>query len=313
MTTSQNTRFQWPVLELDMPTTSGALTVFPIVGGSDEPADYMLLADAVDKGVASVEEVSGSGSVPVIRIVNKSDMLLLGVQGEEYVGAKQNRSLNVSVLVAPGKSDVPVTCLEQGRWQSGPTHFHTGSYESPSLRSMKMRHVMENRKKGGFKDKIAAFFADQGAVWDGVADESSKYGSRSPTQAYSDIYRSKDIAGAINKIESQMDMPEHARGAVIGIGGLVIGADFFESPMVFKRMWPRLLKSYALESVHAKNVPTSIEAAMSFIAGPHAMTWAATPSVALGEDVRWQNESCLATALFWQDRVLHGAAFKAMR
>ena len=37
--------------------------------------------------------------------------------GEELVGAKQSRILNVTLLVAAGsKPPIPVSCVEQGRW-----------------------------------------------------------------------------------------------------------------------------------------------------------------------------------------------------
>ena len=42
---------------------------------------------------------------------------LLMLDGEELVGAKKNRVLNVTVLIA-AQSDtvIPVSCVEQGRW-----------------------------------------------------------------------------------------------------------------------------------------------------------------------------------------------------
>jgi len=46
---------------------------------------------------------------------------------QELVGAKQNRILNTDVLV-PAKStrDVPVSCVERGRWGYKSRHFTPG-------------------------------------------------------------------------------------------------------------------------------------------------------------------------------------------
>ena len=42
---------------------------------------------------------------------------VLFLEGEELVGAKQNRILNTSVLIAAHtKSKIPVSCVEAGRW-----------------------------------------------------------------------------------------------------------------------------------------------------------------------------------------------------
>ena len=100
------------------------------------------------------------------------------------------------------------------------------------------------------------------------------------------------------------------RGAVVAVGGRVEAADVFETKDVFELVWPRLLKSYALGALRAKKgVPPSTEAAESFVRAPVSLTWSAMPSVGLGEDVRWENEKHLATALVWEDRLLHASLF----
>ena len=44
--------------------------------------------------------------------------------GEELKGAKQNRILNTTILIAAGSSlDVPVSCTEQGRWSYASREF----------------------------------------------------------------------------------------------------------------------------------------------------------------------------------------------
>ena len=63
--------------------------------------------------------------MPELMVENKGDMRVLFIEGEELVGAKQNRILNTSILVpAKSKTKIPVSCVERGRWR----------YHSPMFR-----------------------------------------------------------------------------------------------------------------------------------------------------------------------------------
>ncbi|HXK39805.1 MAG TPA: DUF6569 family protein, partial [Candidatus Paceibacterota bacterium] len=100
------------------------MTVFPLFAPSNGRAGYVLLGDALARNLAHVTEVSESGSVPELLFVNEADEKVLLVDGEELVGARQNRILNVTLLVG-GKQKVviPVSCVEQGRWAYKSRHF----------------------------------------------------------------------------------------------------------------------------------------------------------------------------------------------
>ena len=63
-----------------------------------------------------VTEVSQGGSVPDLRLINKSANKLLAVDGEELIGAKQNRIVNATFLIAANTEIIiPVSGVEQGR------------------------------------------------------------------------------------------------------------------------------------------------------------------------------------------------------
>ena len=78
---------------------------------------------AIETGEAAglvVDELD-EPSVNALRVRNPGDKPVLVVEGEHFLGAKQNRAINVTVLV-PALRDlaVPVSCLEQGRWGRRP-------------------------------------------------------------------------------------------------------------------------------------------------------------------------------------------------
>jgi len=297
--------YEWPEFTIADPSISGPLTVFPLMGDGSSGSDYLLLSAALAKGMASVKEKSHQGSVPVITVHNKSKLPLLGIQGEEYAGSKQNRTFNLSFLVGPGKTDIPVTCVEQGRWGYQSPEFSPSHHEPVGLRSMKAS-MLSQKIRLGASDK---FHADQGAVWEDVAQRNLMYNVESKTGAMSDLYGDKKVGSSIDEILGEINLPENTRGVVVAAGGRVIGADIFEATGVFEYMWPRLARSYALSSMHQKGTPPSLEAAETFLRAPIGSTWTATKSVALGEDVRWEGRGFVATALQWEDRMLHGSVF----
>jgi hypothetical protein len=73
------------------------LALFPLFDGAFQLVEYTLSDHGIASGVVTVEEVSASGSVPELLVENKGDIRVLFLEGEELIGAKQNRILNTSV------------------------------------------------------------------------------------------------------------------------------------------------------------------------------------------------------------------------
>ena len=93
----------------------GALTVIPILAPMQAEPEWLTLAEAGDR--VRITEVSEGGSVPNLKVANLGDLPLLLLDGEQLVGAKQNRVLNMTVLVAAqAEVTIPVSCVEQGLW-----------------------------------------------------------------------------------------------------------------------------------------------------------------------------------------------------
>ncbi|MGB3429580.1 MAG: DUF6569 family protein, partial [Burkholderiaceae bacterium] len=78
-------------LQIGSPITHAGLTMFPLVADRTSHPDYLLLDQVLDGALAEVSEISDAGSVPELQFRNKADKDVLLVDGEELVGAKQNR------------------------------------------------------------------------------------------------------------------------------------------------------------------------------------------------------------------------------
>src|SRR4051794_3822148 len=90
----------FPEVRVGDPLRHEALAVYPLFTDSQAGGDYLLSDEALAGGSVTVEEVSEAGSVPDLLVDNRADSPVLFLEGEELRGAKQNRVLNASVLVA---------------------------------------------------------------------------------------------------------------------------------------------------------------------------------------------------------------------
>src|SRR5207253_5296333 len=133
---------------------------------------YVLSDEVLKDGTVTVEEVGEAGSVPDLVVDNKTDKLILFLEGEELRGAKQNRVLNTTVLVASkSKIKIPVSCVEQGRWRYTSRHFASGgTHCSPKLRHILKKTVLKSALEGG------SHRSDQGEVWGEVSRQMASLG-----------------------------------------------------------------------------------------------------------------------------------------
>ncbi len=108
---------------------------------------YLLFEQAVADGAVEVHEI-GAGSVPSVAATTKGQPVVI-FAGDTITGGKQNRVINISVWLPAGKvTELPVTCLEHGRWDPGvAARFGAGRKADYALRSMMSHQVGEQRRR----------------------------------------------------------------------------------------------------------------------------------------------------------------------
>src|SRR5262245_66146732 len=98
------------------PDIVGALAVFPLIASASPRLEYLAFAPARERGVA-INELPRGADVRTLLVNNPLECPVLLYEGEEVLGAQQNRTLDVSVLVPARVSlKVPASCVEPGRW-----------------------------------------------------------------------------------------------------------------------------------------------------------------------------------------------------
>jgi hypothetical protein len=289
------------------------MAVFPVFSPADGSPEYMSLKEALAGGKLVITEVSEGGQVPNLKVSNKADIPVLLLDGEELAGAKQNRVLNTTILVKPNTELViPVSCTEHGRWSYASRKFSdSGVMMAAKMRAMKAVDLNMNL------DSRREFSSDQGAVWDGIAEMSQKLNVVSRTGAMNDAFEQKK-ADLSRYIKAFVCDPRQ-KGMVVFIGGRAIGLDFLSRESVFGSLFPKLVKSYAMEALIAvlENTvkPASgepdAEKARSFLAEAAYCEEKSYDSVGMGVDFRYTGKEIVGSALCVDVAIVHMVFFRA--
>jgi hypothetical protein len=120
-------------LRLGEPDVHGPLAVFPLFGPAPG-LDYMSFGQGRATGV-SIKELERGASVNDLVVLNPTDRAVLLYEGEEVLGAQQNRMFDVSVLVgARTELQVPVSCVETGAGTAAATGSRSARRPRPRIR-----------------------------------------------------------------------------------------------------------------------------------------------------------------------------------
>lgn len=282
------------------------LTLFPLLGTGFQEPGYLLLDEALPQDLLEVREVSETGSVNEVLVINKSDLPVLLMDGEILTGAKQNRVVNASILVgAHVELRIPVSCVEHGRWRYVAEKFTESRHFSYAhLRAQKCAQVGQSLHASG------VFSADQGAIWNEVERKQREMRAESRTGAVTGVYERhagnlREYCTAFSPLEGQM-------GAAVFINGRFVCLDAFDSPASLRALYPKMIESYALDALEQTswdNKEPEQSAAEQLLEQIAATPVARYPSVGLGEDMRIKTEGLVGSCLILDDRVIHLALF----
>lgn len=282
------------------------LAMVPLVSGYDDGLDYLTLGEALDAGSVEIRELSEGGSVPELRVLNRSGKMVLILDGEALVGAKQNRIVNTTILIAEGDIVIPVSCVEQGRWQYQTRTFHSKQrVMNPSIRMRKAMDVALNLKESG------RFRADQRNIWEEVSEMALRRGAVSETMDLDLVYEKESVSTG-EYIRGFVPVDGQV-GAVFLVNGSVTGLDAFGKAGTFAKVFRNLVESYALDAVDRfeNEAPgRGVKAAASkMLEGLATAITESRPSVGLGTDLRFESEKLFGFALEYRERVLHLCLF----
>jgi hypothetical protein len=234
-----------------------------------------------------------SNEVNELLVVNRSEKPLYLMPGEIIVGGDQDRTIGQELVIAADGKPVPIDvfCVEHGRWGGREEREYAGliaaahqpqrpfvtsvvpvidgaALAAPvvaNFNSLEETTAAANSGKFvgsvGSLNKAARLAVQKGdgqsAVWDEVAKENAKAGVESASGTFSGNYSDADAVERLGPYLKHFKQPiedrENIVGVIVAVSGKVESLDVFESTPLFRKLWPKLLKSYALDAANAAN------------------------------------------------------------
>lgn len=244
------------------------LALFPVSGRPGSlGAHYLTLDEGLRSGEVEVTELGaalvrrrpgsrlpGRARVNTLALINHSKRPLILLAGEIVTGGKQDRVISKDRIIPPGADPLPldVFCVEPGRW-----HGASLAFEGKSLMA-----APRVRQKATVARNQQEVWNATGEVRQGMADavggEAAAQVARS--SSYAELERSDALKSRIDETSENLQRDyeralRHALrgkdiiGVVVAINGEVVWADLFADTDLFRRYWPKLLRSYAVEAM----------------------------------------------------------------
>ena len=209
------------------------ITVMPITTDNSNKLKYKTLNQALESDYISVSELEGGATVPEIQIINKSDEYILIFDGEQLIGAKQNRIINKTILIEPhSKNVIPVSCTEEGRWYEKSYNFKKSKYNASS----EIRKTLK-------KNKYA-----QDEVWNHVACLSRKSGIMSESGSLHDV--SEEISSSTERFFDKIKKFDSQIGFILFANGEFLGLDIVGHPDLFDDLYENFLNGWLIEALY---------------------------------------------------------------
>ncbi|MDD4955927.1 MAG: hypothetical protein PHP17_07825 [Candidatus Omnitrophica bacterium] len=287
-------------LEVGSPVNYQNLTIIPVYATRVyDNTNYTTLDEALNRGWLTISEMGG-GNVNEVMISNHSGRYIYIMGGEILTGCRQDRIVSKDVLIGPRRYNVrvPVYCVEEGRWTAESDRF----YSKNNLGTHRLRAVAQK-----------AEYNAQSSIWDSVRGFNSSLSVRSHTQAYQDAYEDRGVRSRVVAYEEKLQyvpgLNRDTVGVVVAVGGEIVSADIFANPQIFKKLWPKILRSSAFSTINCtRGGYVSQRQAADFLSGLRHNNYYRVRAIDLGDELS-ASTGANVNALVYRNSVLHLAAF----
>ncbi|OJJ16355.1 hypothetical protein BKI52_34250 [marine bacterium AO1-C] len=276
-----------------IPEYNNGVQAFKIANPTEFSKPILELGKGLEEKTVEVVEISENGSVNDLKVLNKSDKFLLIYEGSLLEGEKQNRVVNATLLLEPNSDTViPVSCVEQGRWERKTQGFSKPDYDGNSSmrRSLKKQIIMQ--KQG--------YVASQREIWDEVEKFATNEQMSNSTSDYADYYQNSKKENFVFK-----------EGLNFKTKGIFVKAyeedylDYINNQDAFSEVLERVSKGYEMHKKEKSTKPVG-EPKTYFkdILNEKHEDLLVQDSVGLGKDIRLETAHHYVSALQVEDEIL---------
>jgi hypothetical protein len=221
----------------------GGVTVFPVWPETPEVKNF-----SWKPGTLTVGEVEQGARVDTLQITNTGSRPHVVIEGDIFEGGWQTRTAASTMVIGSGETvEVPVLCVEQGRWGGDRRHANSRTRRTPYGVRKRMYDSRAKRRGTG-----------QGEVWDEIHKMQTTRGFNS-TGSLSDSldnFKSsfeqdaqiRDFANLIDHDAAEARVLPGQRGVMIGINGHISACEIFGSTSGLKERFDAIIESARFEA-----------------------------------------------------------------
>lgn len=294
-------------LRFGEPIACENLVVVPVYGPESGPR-VVALAEALRRDAADVKEAGERGKVNAVRVTNRSIDYLLLFGGEEIAGGKQDRIVNATVVVGPGETiEVPVSCVERGRWKGELGGFRAARRAvPPSMRGRNAGTLTTTLCLSGVWD------VGQSRVWGDVERMARRRNAVSETRAFAAV--AERDGDAVEDFVVRIRPLPGQTGLAAYVSGRFVSLDVFGQAEVYAQVHDMIVRSCAMEAIDRSEEPCAQSrvlptAVIDDLLETHVID---LRSPGHGTDARLEHPCVTGSALLTLEGVVHLSAFSVV-
>ncbi|WP_407423860.1 ARPP-1 family domain-containing protein [Methanobrevibacter sp.] len=282
-------------IEVLKPQVHENMAAIPLKSKISYRLDLLTLKKGLELGLVEVKECEQS-TVNTIKVTNNAVTPLILIDGEEILGANQNRIVNSTLLIAPKTTQaISVSCTGHGRWE-----YKNEFKQSEYIADFNTRRVKEFAKRSHQNS--------QQAIWDSIKSLEVENSFKSPTSAMSESYDNLKISH--NEFLKAFEIVDGQCGVLVIQNGEIKGFEIFYNPQIYKEYHEKVLRSYLMNNKVENTLFTiDMDGIKSLMNNANILAFNKKDSEGMEYKFEFEDDFSLGNLYSYEDEIIHFSYF----